>query len=311
MKSAIANRQSEMSQRFPFAPKFASESHPCPSAVNDFPWWGERPREPLLLNFRFPLSAFLLPLFLVAWLAPGLSRAATPAANPYEPIVTRNVFNLVPIPAAPPPGSNVPDKPLPKIVPNGIMTIFGKLQVLFKVSQPGQPAGKEQAYMMSEGERQDEIEVQKIDEPAATITFNNNGTVQTLALVEGKATGGAAPAAGPGGVPRLPAVPGAVPAHGPIASHGGFGRSTRPMGANPSAAPEASPGLGGTASAGVNTQAKEPAMTPEEQVIMIEANRMVAKEKNDGTAPLFPITPMTSEATGDGSGDAGTPANPK
>ena len=46
-------------------------------------------------------------------------------------------------------------------MPNGIMSIFGQLQVLFKVAIPAkaeQPA-KDESYILSEGQRQDEIEV--------------------------------------------------------------------------------------------------------------------------------------------------------
>jgi hypothetical protein len=72
--------------------------------------------------------------------------------NPYAPIVVRNVFGLNP----PPP---------PKITSNGIMSIFGQLQVLFKVAdpRPGLPV-KDEFYTLSEGERQDDIEVTHIDE---------------------------------------------------------------------------------------------------------------------------------------------------
>ena len=96
--------------------------------------------------------------------------------NPYVPIVVRNVFGLNPVPTntAPPPE----DTPL-KITPNGIMSIFGQLQVLFKVSpKPGQPGGKEDSYVLSEGQSQDEIEVVHINEKAGIVTFNNHGTVQ-------------------------------------------------------------------------------------------------------------------------------------
>ena len=64
------------------------------------------------------------------------------------------------------------------------MSIFGQLQVLFKVAgtaKPGQPA-KDDSYILSEGQRQDEIEVIHIDEKASLVTFNNHGTVQEIPL---------------------------------------------------------------------------------------------------------------------------------
>ncbi len=127
------------------------------------------------------------------------------------------MFGLVPIPAHNP-ADDVPAVPPPKITPNGIMTIFGKLQVLFKVAgpaKPGQPP-KDESYVMCEGDRQDDIEVQKIDENSATITFNNHGVVQELALVAGTATGGdAAPA--PAGFLPPPGIP--MPRVAPAAVH--------------------------------------------------------------------------------------------
>lgn len=232
----------------------------------------------------------------------GWAAAAT-AANPYQTIVERNVFGLVPIPTAPPPDASAAAKDLPKITPNGIMTLFGKLQVLFKVAVPGQPAGKEDAYVMCEGDRQDEIEVQKIDEKSATITFNNHGIIQTLALVEGKASGGT-PAGGAPGVPRLPNIPGHPPVPG-AARPPGFGWHGAHMAGQANAganSPDGAPNLGGAASAGANTQNQEPPLTPEAQVIMIEANRMLTQEAVDkGDMPPLPITEITPpDATGIG-----------
>src|SRR5665213_547750 len=90
-----------------------------------------------------------------------------------------------------------PPVPPPVITPNGIMSVFGKYQVLFKVAVPpqhGEPA-TEASHMMSEGEREDDIEVVKIDYDAAMITFNNHGVVQELPLETAKNVG-ASPAAG-------------------------------------------------------------------------------------------------------------------
>src|SRR5580692_970362 len=91
--------------------------------------------------------------------------------KPYATIIARNMFGLLPIP---PPDTNPPAPPVdppPKITPNGIMTIFGRDQALFKVAtkpKPGQPA-KEDSYVLGEGERQDDVEVVKIDRQGQTI----------------------------------------------------------------------------------------------------------------------------------------------
>ena len=122
--------------------------------------------------------------------------------NPYAPIVVRNVFGLNP---PQPVDTNAPQADLPKITPNGIMSIFGQLQVLFKVAgtaKPGQPA-KDESYILSEGQRQDEIEVIQIDEKASLVTFNNHGTVQELPPGQGQPAGGQYP----GGIGRAGSNP--------------------------------------------------------------------------------------------------------
>ena len=144
--------------------------------------------------------------------------SGTPAVDsnqPYATIVARNIFSLVPVPPPPPP-PGPPEDPPPKITANGIMTVFGELQALFKVSLPGKggQAAKDQSYMLSEGQRQDDIEVVKIDVKAATITFNNHGTEQEIPLETAKDSGPsggmATPTAGgppPGGGGFNPAIP--------------------------------------------------------------------------------------------------------
>jgi len=138
------------------------------------------------------LSAATAPAAPPADTAPDATATAdnqTQNQTPYAPIVERNMFGLVPIPPPAAPVDPATLIPPPKITPNGIMTLFGKLQVLFKVAgvaKPGQPP-KDESYVMCEGDRQDDIEVQKIDQTAATITFNNHGVVQALPLVVGGA----------------------------------------------------------------------------------------------------------------------------
>ena len=233
--------------------------------------------------------------------------------NPYAPIVTRNVFGLVPIPEPAPPVDPATLVPPPKITPNGIMTLFGKLQVLFKVAgvaHPGQPP-KDESYVMGEGDRQDEIEVQKIDEKAATITFNNHGVVQSLALVTGTASaGGAAPApAGftPPGIPRPGLVPGAGVGFG-----GRFGRNrnlppaVNPVDNNPNVGGGA-PSFGGGNANSVNTDASQEQITPETQVIMMEAQRAQWKQEGNPAAAILPPTPITSQLNGEDGNRGGPP----
>jgi hypothetical protein len=256
------------------------------------------------MNLRRCLFSGLLT---VAWLyGQPLRASVAPAENPYTPIVERNVFGLVPIP--PPPVAVDPATlvPPPKITPNGIMTLFGKLQVLFKVAgvtHPGLPP-KDESYVMCEGDRQDDIEVQKIDQPSATITFNNHGVVQVLPLVA--STGGTVASPPPGAVPPpgMPG-PGMAPGNGPHFGFGGrFGRGRGvATGGNPNAGapPEA-------AAAPVASEPAPEAITPENQIIMIEAQRMKALQEGDPVSKILPITPLTSQVTGNPADEIPAPA---
>src|SRR6185369_9059978 len=82
-----------------------------------------------------------------------------------------------------------------KITATGIQNFFGKAEVLFKVagvSRPGQPP-KDQSYILKEGERQDDIEVVKIDEKNGIITFRNHGQTQDVVLSSAGSGGGSLP----------------------------------------------------------------------------------------------------------------------
>lgn len=258
------------------------------------------------MNLR---RSFILALVVTS----GGSALAGTADNPYTPIVTRNMFGLVPVPPVDS-TSLVSDKPLPKITPNGTMTLFGKLQVLFKVTDvpvPGQPP-KDNFKVMGEGEREDEITVQKIDEKAGTITFDNHGTIQELALVAGKASGGAPAAAAPGiPMPSPMPPPGVASAAGganPAIGFGGrFGR-TRPAPGTGTpgvsgggGAPVFGGGPGSGAAPAANTATTEP-LSPEAQVIMMEAQRAQFKAAGNPAAAIIPPTPITDQLNDDGGG---------
>ena len=109
------------------------------------------------------------------------------SGNPYGQIMARNVFALGTSVSSVP---STPAEPLPTITPNGIMSVFGSAQTLFKVTgnQPGQPAG-EKSYILGEGQSEDDIKVVRIDGKNAVVTFNNHGTIQELPLVAATASG--------------------------------------------------------------------------------------------------------------------------
>lgn len=103
--------------------------------------------------------------------------------EPYAPIVARNVFGLNSPPQSDP-AVKTPEYLLPRITPNGIMTLFGHPEVIFKTSGGGRPGhpGADVFYDLAEGQVQDEIEVTHIDVKESLVTFKNHNVVQTLPL---------------------------------------------------------------------------------------------------------------------------------
>src|SRR5436190_18086206 len=116
----------------------------------------------VLSRFTFRVSRFTY-LSLLVLVSTITARATTTEtdtqSNPYQAIVERNVFSLKPPPPPPPPEDPLKKNPPPTIKLQGVQTILGRRQVLFKVpaKPPGQP--KEESFLMNEGERQGEIEV--------------------------------------------------------------------------------------------------------------------------------------------------------
>ena len=256
-------------------------------------------------------------LVLAASLCPALLAGAADLAmneNPYTPIVTRNIFGLVPIPTNTPvdPASLIPP---PKITPNGIMTIFGQKEALFKVTVPGKPGkpAQDQSYTMSEGESQDDIEVTKIDDQADVVTFNNHGVIQELPLVAAPDLSTPVPAGNPG----VPSPGGMGGRFGRAMGGGGPGFAGRrglaaPNAENPTPTTAAQPYASGPTSAGANNSSEMDGLSPEAQALLIEAQRSEWQSKPD-TSPnpfILPPTPLT-EQNGPGGGSPDGPGAPE
>jgi hypothetical protein len=145
--------------------------------------------------------------------------------NPYQSIVDRNVFSLKP-PAPPADPAEVNKPTVVKITLTGMTTILGNKRVLMKSApppgKPGEGPKSEQSYILTEGQRQGDIEVIEIDEKGGSVKVNNAGTIQTLTFEKdgAKLPATVAPANAPG-IPGAPVIPGL-----PV---------TRPGGAVPSA----------------------------------------------------------------------------
>lgn len=128
------------------------------------------------------------------------------AGNPYQGIVDRNLFNLKPPPR---PEDNLPPpEPPPKITLTGFTTILGDKRVLFKVQVPAKPPQppKEESYILTEGQRDGDIEVLEINEKSGVAKFNNHGMIQTLDLANdgAKPSNLPTPTAGPPARPFPP-----------------------------------------------------------------------------------------------------------
>jgi hypothetical protein len=214
--------------------------------------------------------------------------------NPYAAIVVRNVFGLNPPP--PPVDPNAPPpEPEVKITANGIMAIMGQAEALYKTTVAGKP---DQSYMLAEGQREDDIEVVKIDEKARSITFNNHGVVQEIPLANttDSGKGGSSAQRGPifGSVPGipLPAFPTAGGANGASAfpPPAGFGGGPGTAANNGTSLPFGSTTQNTTATQPQNT------MDPDVQQVLIVANHLKAIQDGDPVAAIFPVTDADQEA---------------
>ena len=262
------------------------------------------------------------------WLASGLVLCASARAdnvasadNPYTPIVTRNIFGLKPVSV-----DDTPPADLPKITLNGIMSTLGKVQVLFKVAggSPGQ-AAKDHFYILSEGQRQDEVEVMHINTQTSLVTFNNHGTVQDIPLANAPTGNTSAP--GRGGSFGGPGLPRPATTFyggnggnsvGSSSGRGGTDGQNRGMGNNANQNPD-SPVLGGgmtvqslqssqSSSRIYNPQQQQDNMTAQQRATLIEIQRQAYQNDpnpaNQRLANLLPPTPFMVPK------DSGSTGNP-
>jgi hypothetical protein len=219
-----------------------------------------------------------------------------------------------------------PDPP-PKITLTGIMTIFGHEQALFTAApkpKPGQSAA-DKSYVLTEGERENDIEVVKINRETSIVTFNNHGTVQDLPLEEAKNVGGPVENAGggPGPAGQRPGAntrAGSRPMNGPGAANpaafsGGGGRGPQSGGGNfGGAMPTIGGGLNSAGARGSQPQAsiEDQVMAAARQMALIEQTRMQTQDQVDaGKMPPLPPTLLTPEdARGNGGQSLIVPPTP-
>ncbi len=135
--------------------------------------------------------------------------SANTDSNPYQSIVDRNVFGLKDPPPPPPPGPDPGKTQSPPITLTGIMTILGKKTAFMSFPAPAKPPepAKQSSIMLTEGQRDGEIEVLQIDEKGGSVKVSSYGTVTNLTFEKNgtKPSGGSAAATTAG-------VPAAIPA---------------------------------------------------------------------------------------------------
>lgn len=194
------------------------------------------------------------------------------AGNPYEPIVTRNIFGLLPMVA--PTNAPLETEPLVKISLTGVMSIFGRYQALFTTTAPGQPA--KNYHVLEEQQSEEGIKVVRINTDAGVVTFNNHGVTQEIALANWTMTNTLWQTLSQ---PTILAPP---KANVPAAYPASFIRARLPdyLGGGPN---------------GLREDQPLPATNQEEQMLLIEAQREYLKSQHDPAADLLPPTALTPE----------------
>jgi hypothetical protein len=254
-----------------------------------------------LSGFTFHVSRFTC-LSLILLASTAGTRAVTTEDNPYQAIIGRNVFSLKPPPPPSRPEDLIKKEPPPKIKLQGVNNILGRPQVLCKVLMPAKPPErpqpKEESFVMSEGERQGEIEVLEINMQMESVKFKNHDQVQLLNMkddADKPVVSAPPPGSPPGALPRaMPGVPPPTaafnaPASGTITTIGGAkGIPLRPI-----RSPTTAGGIpAGTVTVAPTGQAASQ-FSHEEQELLIEAKRKYYEQQGDPRAKILPPTTMT------------------
>jgi hypothetical protein len=135
------------------------------------------------------------------------AKAATPAPSehPYQGIVARNLFGLIPVPV---PSIVAPkSRPLPKIVLTGIVSGFFPSRAVMKISlppKPGEPA-REQSCSLTVGERDGDLELLEIREKSGSVRVRYAG--EEVPISFGPLDNVVRPAAASGNAAPIPAPP--------------------------------------------------------------------------------------------------------
>ena len=185
--------------------------------------------------------------------------------------------------AAAPDALNLPD-PAPTIIPNGMMSLFGKPQVLFKVfsAYGGQPGSSPREYILAEGEQVDAIKVIQIDMRDGSVLFDNGGEIQRMTLAGAGGSDRKMPSATT--APQEAGGANTVPVHGNDPDPSQAGAPGLPI------IPPGFPLAVGTADpAGTDSLSQNSApLTPEAQAVLMEIQRRKLIQREDPQAALIP-----------------------
>jgi hypothetical protein len=123
-------------------------------------------------------------------------------SNSYLSIPERNPFGLKP----PPPPEEAPPPPPPPAPPaatiklTGITSMFSTPKALFEITEPGAGA-KPRKPILSEGEKDGDLEVVSINVAKSEVTIRNSGTVTNITFAPIETAKAAPPAKAPPGRP--------------------------------------------------------------------------------------------------------------
>ncbi len=192
-----------------------------------------------MMRYRLKILSCVL---LAAAVGGAHSRANVPERSPndYEEIPRQNIFRLKA--PDPPPKTEPEQPPRPKVILTGITTILENKRALMKVEPlPGKPGQdtKERSLILTEGQRDGDVEVLQIDDKAGAVKINHAGEVMTLTfdkdgpkLPNSPASAPGATAQNPVGIPVANATPPqpapAMPPQPPLPAYTNKGTLTMP-----------------------------------------------------------------------------------
>jgi hypothetical protein len=203
----------------------------------------------------------ILGIFAVMGLLTTDAKAVSNMTGPYDGIAERNVFHLQPAPLQ----HIIDPEPFrpqpPKITLTGITTILGR-KVAFLTAPAAKPGALPESMMLAEGQAQDGVEVREIDEKAGVVKIINHDEPQTLDFEhDGAKATSPSPVLGPNLLRPVEHQPGVAPGPPPSRSN----------------------------------------VSPEEQVALIEVQRVKYRLENNPLSGILPPTELTAE------GDAPAP----